>query len=43
VTPLVAGNGTYSFVVGPTPTTDGVIFNSREATTNRPQLVITTS
>ena len=29
-------------MVGQTPTTDGVIFNSREATTNRPQLVATT-
>jgi outer membrane protein assembly factor BamB len=42
VSPLVTGNGTYSFVVGPTPTTDGVVFNSREAGSNQPQLVLTT-
>ena len=42
VTPLIAGDGTYTLVVGQTPTTDGVIFSSREATTNKPQLVVTT-
>jgi chitodextrinase len=41
VTPLVHGDGTYTLVIGPTPTTDGVNFSSRQATTNRPQLVIT--
>ena len=44
VTPLVSGDGNVTLVVGPTPTTDGVFFSSREATTvaNRPQLIITT-
>ena len=44
VTPLIAGDGNVTLVVGPTPTTDGAFFSSREATTiaNRPQLVITT-
>jgi hypothetical protein len=41
VTPLVGGNGTFSVAVGPTPTTDGTAFNSREATSNQPQLVVT--
>jgi hypothetical protein len=48
VRPLVAGDGTYSFVVRPT-STDGVDFCSRDATSsapcnvaaNRPQLVLT--
>jgi hypothetical protein len=44
VTPLVAGNGTYSFVLVPT-STDGINIYSREASTtaNRPQLVLTES
>jgi Glycosyl hydrolase family 26 len=41
VTPLVNGDGAYSFALGPTSTTNGVVFNSREATSNRPQLVVT--
>src|SRR5918912_289115 len=43
VTPLIAGNGTYSLDIGPTPTTDGTVYSSREATTNKPQLVVTTT
>ena len=39
VTPLVTGNGTYSFRVA-TNTTDGVIADSRE-TARKPQLVVT--
>jgi hypothetical protein len=42
VTPLVIGNGTYSFAVGPSATDDGVVFNAREAGSNTPQLVVTT-
>ena len=42
VTPLVSGDGTFTVVVGPTPTTDGVVFSSREAAGNKPQLVVTT-
>lgn len=42
VTPLLAGNGTYTFNLA-TTSTDGIDFNSREATTNQPQLVITTT
>jgi hypothetical protein len=41
VTPLISGDGTYTLVVGPTPTTDGVGFRSDEATTNKPELVVT--
>ena len=41
VTPFVTGNGTYSFRLA-TTSTDGVYFNSREAATARPQLVVTT-
>jgi hypothetical protein len=41
VTPLVAGDGTYSFVLVPT-STDGADFSSRQASGNRPQLVLTT-
>jgi chitodextrinase len=41
VTPLVTGNGTYTLVLGPSTTTDGVVFNSKEATSNKPQLVVT--
>jgi hypothetical protein len=40
VTPLVAGDGTYGFVLAQT-TSDGVDISSREASTNRPQLVVT--
>ncbi len=40
VTAAVKGNGTYSFVLIPT-SSDSVICNSREATTNRPELVLT--
>lgn len=39
VTPLVTGDGTITLAVIAT-STDGVTFSSREATTNRPQLVI---
>ena len=44
VTPLIAGDGSVTLVVGRTPTTDGVIFRSRNstATTGQPQLVVTT-
>jgi hypothetical protein len=37
----VTGNGTYTLVLGPSTTTDGVVFNSKEATSNKPQLVVT--
>ena len=43
VTGLITGDGTYTLVVGQTPTTDGVVFSSDEATSNPPQLVVTTS
>jgi chitodextrinase len=43
VTPLISHDGTYTLVVGPTPTTDGTVFSSDEATTNKPQLVVTTN
>ncbi len=39
VTPIVTGNGTYSFVLG-ADSTDGVLFASRETSTP-PQLVLT--
>ncbi len=39
VASLIAGNGTYDFVLAGT-STDGINFSSREATTNKPQLVI---
>jgi acid phosphatase type 7 len=42
VTPLIRGDGTYTLTIGPTPTTDGVIFMSRQASTDKPQLVVTT-
>jgi myo-inositol-hexaphosphate 3-phosphohydrolase len=42
VTSLVAGNGTYNFVLAQT-SADGVDFRSREAATNKPQLVVTTA
>jgi hypothetical protein len=41
VTPFVTGNGTYSFRLA-TTSTDGVYFNSREAASLRPELVVTT-
>jgi glucose/arabinose dehydrogenase/PKD repeat protein len=41
VTPFVTGNGTFSFALA-TGSDDGVDFNSREAASNRPQLVVTT-
>ena len=41
VTSLVPGNGTYSFDLA-SDATDGFAFPSREAATNRPQLVVTT-
>jgi PKD repeat protein len=41
VTPLITGDGTYSVRVS-TTSTNGVGFNSKEASTNRPQLVVTT-
>jgi hypothetical protein len=40
VSDLVAGNGTYGFNLA-TTSTDGVDFRSREATSNRPELVLT--
>jgi len=40
VTPLVTGNGTYSFVLA-TSSGDGIDFYSREASSNPPQLVVT--
>jgi fibronectin type 3 domain-containing protein len=40
VTPLVTGNGTYSFRLA-TTSTDGVDFYSRENATLRPELVVT--
>jgi len=39
---LGAGNGTYSFGIR-TTSTNSVIFNTSEAATNRPQLVVTTA
>jgi hypothetical protein len=39
---FVSGNGTFSFVIA-TTSNDGVDFNSREAASLRPELVITTS
>jgi hypothetical protein len=41
VTPNISGDGTYTFVVGQTPTTDGVSFRSDEASSNKPELVVT--
>ena len=41
VASLVGGNGTYDFVLAGT-STDGINFSSREASTNKPQLVIVT-
>ena len=40
VTPLVTGNGTYSFILVPT-SSDGADFHSRQGS-NKPQLVVTT-
>jgi chitodextrinase len=42
ITVLVPGNGTYSFVLPP-QSTNGLTLSSKEATTNRPQLVLTVS
>ena len=42
VTPLVKADGSVTLVIGPTPTTDGTAFSSRQATANRPQLIVTT-
>ena len=42
VTSLVTGNGGYNFVLAGT-STDGIDFSSREASTNKPQFVITTA
>jgi hypothetical protein len=42
VTPLVTGNGTYSFNL-PGISDDGIDFNSREAANNQPQLVVTSN
>jgi chitodextrinase len=42
VVSLVTGNGSYDLVLAGT-STDGINFSSREATTNRPELVITTT
>jgi chitodextrinase len=41
VTPAVSGAGTYSFVLA-TTSSDGVNMNSRESSSEQPQLVITT-
>ena len=41
VASLIAGNGTYDFVLAGT-STDGINFSSREAATNKPQLVVVT-
>ena len=41
VASLIGGNGTYDFVLAGT-STDGINFSSREATANKPQLVIVT-
>ena len=41
VASLIGGNGTYDFVLAGT-STDGINFSSREASTNKPQLVIVT-
>ncbi len=41
VTSVVNGNGTYDFVLG-TGSSDGTNMSSREASTNRPQLVVDT-
>jgi hypothetical protein len=40
VTPVVTGNGTYSFTLA-TASSDGVNFRSREASSMRPELVVT--
>jgi hypothetical protein len=40
VTPFVTGNGTYSFRIA-TSSTDGIVFSQREASTFRPELVVT--
>ena len=40
VTPFVTANGTYSFRIA-TSSTDGVYFSQREASTFRPELVVT--
>ena len=42
VTPYVTGNAAYNFVIAGT-SSDGVDMNSREAASNRPQLVLTVS
>jgi hypothetical protein len=44
VTPLVIGNGTYTFILAGT-STDGIDMSSREATNTaqRPQLVVTSA
>ena len=42
VTSLVSGNGGYNFVLAGA-STDGIDFSSREASTNKPQLVIATA
>jgi hypothetical protein len=42
VTAAVTGNGSYAFALGPTQTTDGADFRSREATSSPPRLVVTT-
>ena len=42
VTPLVSGNGTYSFNLAQS-SADGVTFYQKEYFTNKPQLVLTTS
>ena len=41
VTPEVTGDGQYTFELAPT-SDDGADFSSREASKNRPQLVVVT-
>jgi hypothetical protein len=41
VTPLVTGDGPVTLIIGPTPTTDGTIFRSDEASSGKPELHVT--
>jgi hypothetical protein len=41
VTPFVGGNGTFSFNLA-TTSSDGIDFRSRESTSLRPELVLST-
>jgi hypothetical protein len=40
---LGAVDGQNSFALGASPTSNGAVFNSRQATSNRPELVVTVS